>query len=238
MEESNDEADEDQQEANEEQLNRVEARLLARLRAERGGQDDFDRASVSRALFCIRPLVEKNFEVWLQRVSDAFTGAGLDMLFRLSGVPTDDMAQDGDVELYRVVPMPIKRLIWTALKNSIGEETTAYARTLAVESGDSLALLRSLRIYYERNTVPFRHQLMAEMAKTVLADYAGFKQYVAALETSFTRLAKMGHVVVDKDKLFYLLQGLTDEYKKGIVGSILAYESPHTGAPADFAKAV
>ena len=79
---------------------------------------------------------------------------------------------------------------------------------------------------------------MAEMAKTVLADYAGFKQYVAALETSFTRLAKMGHVVVDKDKLFYLLQGLTDEYKKGIVGSILAYESPHTGAPADFAKAV
>ena len=55
-----------------------------------------------------------------------------------------------------------------------------------------------VRIYY---TVPFRHQLMAEMAKTVLADYAGFKQYVAALETSFTRLArKMGHVVVDKDK--------------------------------------
>ena len=175
MEESNDEADDDQQEANEELLNRVEARLLARLRAERGGQDDFDRASVSRALFCIRTLVEKNFEVWLQRVSDAFTGAGLDMLFRLSGVPTDDMAQDGDVELYRVVPMPIKRLIWTALKNSIGEETTAYARTLAVESGDSLALLRSLRIYnYERNTVPFRHQLMAEMAKTVRADYAGF----------------------------------------------------------------
>ena len=41
-----------------------------------------------------------------------------------------------------------------------------------------------------------------------------------------------------KTKLFYLLQGLTDEYKKGIVGSILAYESPHTGAPADFAKAV
>ena len=48
----------------------------------------------------------------------------------------------------------------------------------------------------------------------------------------------MGHIVVDKDKLFYLLQGLTDEYQKGIVGSILAYESPHTGAPADFAKAV
>ena len=61
VEESNDEADEDQQEANEEQLNRVEARLLARLRAERGGQDDFDRASVFKGIVLHTPVGREEF---------------------------------------------------------------------------------------------------------------------------------------------------------------------------------
>ena len=41
---------------------------------------------------------------------------------------------------------------------------------------------------------------------------------------------------MDRDKLYHLQQGLTDEFRRGILGSILAY--PRTGAPADYAKAV
>ena len=44
------------------------------------------------------------------------------------------------------------------------------------------------------------------MVKTVQADCTGFKRYVAPVE-SFAGLASMGHVEVEQDKLFYLLQG-------------------------------
>ena len=54
------------------------------------------------------------------------------------------------------------------------EETTA-SRALAVKSGESLGLLRSQRTCYERNTVPFRHQLKAKLAKAVLADSGLFR---------------------------------------------------------------
>ena len=139
---------------------------------------------------------------------------------------------------YLRIPPEIMRLTWTALRASIGSETTAYATLATVEPGDSLGLLRILRANYERKSTPFRHQLLSDMANTVQADFVGVRQYVAALDVYFTRLSKLNHVIADRDKLYHLLNGLTEEFKRGIMGNILAYESPHTGAPADYSKAV
>ena len=218
-----------------------EERLLQRLRAERVAVADsrgLSEASVGRALFSIKPLVEKDFEVWLQSVSDAFWGAGLFPMFRLSAVPSDHLATQTDRAGYVSIPDSYKGLAWAALKASIGPETAAYAALMSVDSGDVLGLLRTMRLNFERKSIPFRHQLLSDLSKTNLADHPGVRQYVATLDTFFTRLARLNHPVADKDKLYHLTQGLTEEFKRGILGSILAYESPATGAPASYAKAV
>ena len=221
-------------------MNDMEARLWQRLRGRSNG-DGFQglhQSSVTRALFSIKPLVEKDFEVWLQSVSDAFYGAGLFPMYRLSAFATDAMAADADRTHYMQVPPEIMRITWTALRSSIGPETTAYATLASVEPGDSLGLLRILRANYERKSTPFRHQLLSDMASTALADFVDVRQYVAALDVFFTKLSKLNHVIADRDKLYHLLNGLTEEFKRGIMGNILAYESPHTGALADYSKAV
>ena len=182
--------------------------------------------------------MERDFEVWLQSVSDAFYGAGLFSIYRLSAYPSDVLAAMADRANYVRIPPEIMRLTWTALRASIGSETTAYATLATVEPGDLLGLLRILRANYERKSTPFRHQLLSDMANTVQADFVGVRQYVAALDVYFTRLSKLNHVIADRDKLYHLLNGLTEEFKRGIMGNILAYESPHTGAPADYSKAV
>ena len=213
-------------------------RMRQRLRGRSNG-DGFQglhQSSVTRALFSIKPLVEKDFEVWLQSVSVRFTVQGYSLC--ISAFATDAMAADADRTHYMQVPPEIMRITWTALRSSIGPETTAYATLASVEPGDSLGLLRILRANYERKSTPFRHQLLSDMASTALADFVDVRQYVAALDVFFTKLSKLNHVIADRDKLYHLLNGLTEEFKRGIMGNILAYESPHTGAPADYSKAV
>ena len=159
-------------------------------------------------------------------------------MFRLSAVPSDHLATQTDRAGYVSIPDSCKGLAWAALKASIGPETAAYAALMSVDSGDVLGLLRTMRLNFERKSIPFRHQLLSDLSKTNLADHPGVRQYVATLDTFFTRLARLNHPVADKDKLYHLTQGLTEEFKRGILGSILAYESPATGAPASYAKAV
>ena len=52
--------------------------------------------------------------------------------------------------------------------------------------------------------------------------------------TPFYQVGQAQPCCFGQGKLYHLRQ----EFKQGILGSILAYESPHTGAPADDAKAV
>ena len=206
-----------------------EARLLQRLRAgiaARAGHQGPSEVSVGRALFSIKAFVEKDFDVWLESVSAAFWGAGLFPLFRISAFPRDVMATRADLDMCAAIPEAFKGLAWTALKASIGPDTAAYAALMSVEPGDVLGLLRTMRSNFERKSTPYRHQLLSKLARTNLADYPGIRQYVAALDTFFNKLAKLNHVVLDRDKLFHLQQGLTEEFKRGILGSILA-TSPH-----------
>ena len=86
-------------------------------------------------------------------------------------------------------------LAWSAITKTIGPDTAAYARTLAITTGDVRALLRSLRVYFESSSVPHQHRLLSLLRKTNMADFPDLKAYVAQLETIFARLAKIGHVV-------------------------------------------
>ena len=70
-----------------------------------------------------------------------------------------------------------------------------------------------------------------------MADHPDLKTYVAALETIFARLAKIGHVVTDADKRYHLMEGLTEDFRRGVGGSIYTYEGP-LGQPADYGKAL
>ena len=72
--------------------------------------------------------------------------------------------------------------------------------------------------------------------KLSLAEFPDWKNYVAALDTIFTKLAALGEVIPDQVKRFHLLEGLGDEYHS-IVSTVFAYETPG-GAHADYAKAV
>ena len=77
MGDSTHEAGGDRSELNEEQLDQVEARLLARLRAERGGQEHFDLQFLGHCFA---------FAHWRRKTSrSGLRSAGLEMLFRLSG---------------------------------------------------------------------------------------------------------------------------------------------------------
>ena len=96
-------------------------------------------------------------------------------------------------------------LVWLGRRSqkTIGSDTTAYARTLAIPTGDVKGLLRSLRIYFESSSVPHQHRLLSLLRKTNMADHPDLKAYVATLETIFARLAKIGHVVTDADKRYH-----------------------------------
>ena len=66
------------------------------------------------------------------------------------------------------------------VKASIGPDTAAYAALMAVEPGDIMGLLRTMRSNFERKSTPFRHQLLAELARTNLVDFPGIRQYVSS----------------------------------------------------------
>ena len=87
----------------ERRLRELEARIMRRIRTARAGDGGFptlSEASVGRALFSIKPLVERDFEVWLQSVSDAFWGAGLFAMFRMSAFSADAQAAQEDRARY------------------------------------------------------------------------------------------------------------------------------------------
>ena len=115
-------------------------------------------------------------------------------------------------------------------------DSTAFFRTMSLRTGDVLALLRSLRSFYERRSIPFQTQLRKDLIKMALSDYPDWKHYVAAMDVIFTKLAALGELVPDQVKRFHLLEGLGDEYHS-IISTVLAYEGPG-GGHADYNKAV
>ena len=136
--------------------------------------------------------MEKDFEVWLQSVSDAFYGAGLFSIYRLSAYPSDVLAAMADRAHYvRIPPDYAPHVDCLAGLNRFRDYRLRYARYCG--AWRFVGLLRILRANYERKSTPFRHQLLSDMANTVQADFVGVRQYVAALDVYFTRLSKLNH---------------------------------------------
>ena len=160
----------------------------------------------------------------------------MEALSRVSAFKTDDMADQQDVRTVHAYPNWQTNTAWAALRRSIGPDTAAFSRTMALRTGDVLALLRSLRSFYERRSVPVQTQLRKDLIKMTLAEFADWKHYVTALDTIFAKLAALGDIVPDQVKRFHLLEGLGDEYHS-IVSAVLAYEAPG-GGHADYNKAV
>ena len=192
------------------------------------------QSMVGKALYDIPKLNEKEFDIWLSYVCDAFIGAGMGAMFRVASFPLDSLATLEDIQEVRAYPLWLTNAAWTALRRSVGSDQAAYARSMSVNSGDVIALLRSLRTFYERRAVPLLTQLRKDLIRVNISDYPDFKHYTAALELIFAKLAALGDNVSDNVRRFHLLEGLGDEYH-AIVSSVVAYEGQF-GRPADFAK--
>ena len=72
--------------------------------------------------------------------------------------------------------------------------------------GDVKALLRAIRLFYRKTAV------LSTLRTTMQADYSSLRNYMAALETNFIRLTKLGYTLPDDHKRFYLLEGLSEDY--------------------------
>ena len=208
---------------------RREAELLAKLRAD----IQVSQVSATGALSGIPRLRDKDYEIWLTAVGDAFYGAGLYPLFKVSAVREDALAAQDDLRKCAALNAGTVSLAWSALKKSIGPDTSAYALTLTVTMGDVTALLRVIRKNYEKSSVAEQHRLLSQLRRTNQADHKTIKSYVSALETLFVKLAKIGKVLEDDDKRYYLMEGLTEDFRRGVSGNIYAYETPE-GNAADY----
>ena len=82
-----------------------------------------------------------------------------------------------------------------------------------------------------------QHEILGKIRHTQQADYPNFRGNVAALKAHFIRLAKMGQALTDDFKRYFLLEGLAEDFRRGMHGTILAYETPD-GRPCSYEKAV
>ena len=116
-------------------------------------------SSVTKALYGISALKEKEFEVWLSHVDDAFLGAGMSAVFRASAVRSQSLVDQHDLHAISQYPISWMNAAWTALRQAIGSDSTAYAMSMSVKSGDVISLLRAIRAFYERRAIPHQTQL-------------------------------------------------------------------------------
>lgn len=99
----------------------MEQRLMSTLRAEFRREQQEQAlssaapvpSSVTKALYSITPLKEKEFEVWLSHVDDAFRGAGMSAMFRASSVRSDSSADQLDLLEASQYPLSWKNAAWT-----------------------------------------------------------------------------------------------------------------------------
>ena len=155
-------------------------------------------SSVTKALYGIPALKEKEFEVWLSHVDDAFRGAGMSALFRASAVRSDLIADEQDLHDISQYPLAWMNAAWTALRQAIGGDSTAYSMSMSVKGGDVLSLLRAIRSFYERRAIPHQTQLRKELIRISVSDYPDVKHYIAALELIFNKLAALGTLFLIK----------------------------------------
>ena len=71
-----------------------------------------------------------------------------------------------------------------------------------------------------------------------MTDFPDLRSYVASLDANFARLAKMGNPQRDDTKRFFLLKGLSAEFERNCLSTIISYESRDGLSGANYDKAV
>lgn len=208
-----------------------------RLRAQALASVTTSHSLVARALYDLPTLTEKDYEIWVTALGDALYGAGMDALFTVTSRQRDDEASPQDVAACGLYPDWQVQAAWKAIRRSISPDSPVYAKSSTIRRGDLKGLIRTVRFFFERNTVNVQHEILGKIRHTQQADYPNFRGYVAALEAHFIRLAKMGQALTDDFKRYFLLEGLAEDFRRGMHGTILAYETPD-GRPCSYEKAV
>ena len=215
-----------------------EVRLLAQVRALerlRNEQPAPTQASVTRALYAIPTLMDKNYETWDTAVADALLATGMYALYTVTTKQRDDELPAQDVRVCNAIPQWQLNIAWSAIRHAISIDSPAYALTLGLQMGDVKALLRAIRLFYRKTAINEQHQVLSTLRTTMQAD-SSLRNYMAALETNFIRLTKLGYTLPDDHKRFYLLEGLSEDYTRGVKSTILAFEFPD-GSPCTYSKA-
>jgi hypothetical protein len=114
---------------------------------------------VARALYDLPTLTEKDYEVWLTALGDALYGAGMEALFTVTARQRDEEAPPQDVVACGLYPDWQVQAAWKAIRKSISPDSPVYAKSSTVRRGDLKGLLRTVRFFFERNTVNVQHEI-------------------------------------------------------------------------------
>ncbi len=103
-----------------------------------------------------------------------------------------------------------KRKAWGALTLSLSEEILARVDDVAL--GDSVALLRTIRGLFYRNTVYTKSLLKERLQSSRLEEFDDLEGLISFVEVTSKRLLSLGYPMPEEDKQHYLLRSLPEAY--------------------------
>ena len=109
--------------------------------------------------------------------------------------PTPKPLPAQDVRVCNAIPQWQLNIAWSAIRHAISIDSSAYALTLGLQMGDVKALLRAIRLFYCKTAINEQHQVLSTLRTIMQADYSSLRNYMAALETNFIRLTKLGYTL-------------------------------------------
>ena len=180
---------------------------------------ELDKRLVIDGMRRVKDLREGEYEDWILKVSDALLQAGMHAMFNITGVQRDELADAEDLRVCSLYPQHC------VVRSSLPANGPAQAKTLSIRAGDLKTLLRTIRTFYECNSINEQHSILTKLSNTSMTDFPDLRSYVASLDANFARLAKMGNPQRDDTKRFFLLKGLSAEFERNCLSTIISYES-------------
>jgi hypothetical protein len=154
-------------------------------------------------------LEEGGFDAWEQAVGHIFYGAGWYHLYAFS--LKDELDEDERKKL-ESTPSQDLECAWASVIMSIVTHATLLRRVESIEKGDVAALLKQIRSHFVKATVHTRAQLRDDLHEVRLADHDTLQDYICAVQSIISNLARLGSVCSDEDRVYYLLRGLPSDY--------------------------
>ena len=118
-----------------------------------------------------------------------------------------------------------RRKAWGVLMASLNTEM--LSKLDGVGLGEVEEALRTIRQEYYRDTTHTRAQLRRQLQTIDFENYGDIGTYVAELENLYRRMAGMGQIIGNEEKIYFLLEGLPLDYAH-VVSQI---RMPRAGLP-------